>query len=59
MWGLGKWFFEDLTYQKPSFFLAATAPEAYQLALQDSDRPDEDEEVQVTILTREIRQCPL
>ena len=53
MWGLGEWFFEDLTYRPPSYFLEAAAPEAYQLALQDSDRPDEDEEVQVTILTRE------
>ena len=55
---MSEWFFEDLTYQPPSFFLDAAAPEAYQLALQDSDRPDEDEEVQVTILTREIHQCP-
>ena len=54
MWGLGEWFFQDLTYERPSFFLDAVAPEAYQLALQDSDRPEEDEEVQVTILSREL-----
>lgn len=54
MWGLGEWSFEDLTYRRPSHFLVAEAPEAYQLALQDSDRPEADEEVQVTILSRKL-----
>lgn len=46
MWGLPA-SFEDLGYRRPSEF---PTEEGRQLALTDSDNPDEDEEVQTTII---------
>ena len=47
MLNLSGWFFQDLGYRKPSEF---PTEEARAIALQDSDLPEEDEEVQTTIL---------
>lgn len=44
------WYFEDLGSRRPSEFDGL----AYVVALADSDIPEEDEEIQTTILSRLI-----